>query len=326
MKRPFSRLCAAILSTVVLLSAPLRDRKRTDGEAVLWHNPGHVEALDLAHGPGGKRGEPKPSFTFVEEDHGGTSPKIKVTDANGAKWSVKFGEEVRAENFASRLAWAVGYFVETNYYVASGVAIGAKHLKRAKAWVNPEGQFTAGRFQLRSKEPEFLKDFEWAWDDNPFTGSRELNGLRIIMMLTSNWDNKDKSDHSSGGSNNFVFRAHDGPKARLLYEVTDWGATMGKWGNIMSRSKWNCRDYLEQTPGFVKGVKDGVVEWGYHGKHTNVETRDIRVSDVKWLLQYLGRLTADQIRAGLEGSGATPEEVPCYLDAIRQRIDQLRGI
>ncbi|MDQ6666527.1 MAG: hypothetical protein M3Z23_19280 [Acidobacteriota bacterium] len=324
--RTKSILCCTVAFVSAALTISPAFQPETREKAVLWHNPGRVENLDLEFGPGGRSRVPHPPFTFVEEDHGGTNPKIKVTDARGTKWAVKFGEEVRAENFASRLAWAAGYFVETNYYVPSGIAIGAHNLKRAKGWVDKDGHFADARFQLRSKEPEFLQDMDWSWSQNPFIGSVELNGLKIMMMLTSNWDNKDSRDRTGAGSNNFVFREHENGSVRLLYEVTDWGGSMGKWGNVMSRSKWDCKGYTAQTPHFVEGIKNGVVRWAYHGQHTEDETRGIPVNDVKWLLRYLGRITDRQLRAGLEGSGAAPREEGCFAGAVRERIDELKGL
>jgi hypothetical protein len=37
-------------------------------------------------------------------------------------------------------------------------------------------------------------------------------------------------------------------------------------------------------------------------------------------MQYLGRVTDDQLRAGLVSSGATPAETEKYLRALRLRI------
>jgi hypothetical protein len=42
-------------------------------------------------------------------------------------------------------------------------------------------------------------------------------------------------------------------------------------------------------------------------------------------MQYLSRITDDQIRAGLRASGATPDEVTCFTSAVRDRINQLQA-
>ena len=48
--------------------------------AVLWRDPGPVESLDLAGGPGGLAKAPKGPFTFVEEEER-HSAKVIVKDA-----------------------------------------------------------------------------------------------------------------------------------------------------------------------------------------------------------------------------------------------------
>ncbi len=93
---------------------------------------------------------PKPPFTFVSEDKGGTAPKVNVRDSSGAQWIVKFGEEVKAENFASRIVWAAGYFADANYFVPSGKIEGVGELGRAKDFIR-DGNFTDARFELREE-------------------------------------------------------------------------------------------------------------------------------------------------------------------------------
>jgi hypothetical protein len=82
---------------------------------LLWREPGKVEALDLTHGPGSAAMEPRAPFRFVEEHLTGSQPCVSVTDARGRVWRVKWGMEVRAENFAVRLVHACGYFSEVTY-------------------------------------------------------------------------------------------------------------------------------------------------------------------------------------------------------------------
>ena len=79
---------------------------------VIWRDPGHVERLDLVNGPGGSHGAPAPPFRFIEEHTTGSQPCVSVKDARGRRWRVKWGNEVRSENFAVRLTWACGYFAE----------------------------------------------------------------------------------------------------------------------------------------------------------------------------------------------------------------------
>lgn len=297
------------------------------GKPTLWKDPGQVEKLDLVGGSTGRAKAPKPPFTFVEESLSGTNPKVRVTDANGVRWTAKFGAEVNSETFATRLVWATGYFVEPAYFVASGKIEKLGELTRAKKFVKPDGSFTDARFEMqKDKDVKKLEEEEsWNWTQNPFNGSKELNGLKVMLMLTSNWDNKDVRDVKRG-SNTAIFRTPLKTGVEDRYLVTDWGGSMGKWGSFFSREKWDCKGFSGQNKEFVKGVKGDLVQFGYSGQHTDTFKNDVRISDVKWLLQYLGRVTDDQIRAGLQASGASSEEVECFTSALRDRINQLKNV
>jgi hypothetical protein len=294
---------------------------------LVWADPGEVENLDFVGGPGGRDGAPKPPFTFIEESLSGTNPKIRVNDANGVKWIVKFGSEVNAETFASRLAWAAGYFVERNYFIPIGKVENLGELTRAKKYFKPDGSFSDARFETRPGNGVKKLDGKqsWGWLQNPFTSSKELNGLKVIMMLTSNFDNKDVRDVSRG-SNTAIFQVPTDNGLENRYAVSDWGGSMGKWGGFISREKWDCKGFRSQTGNFIKGVEGGLVEFGFSGQHTGSFKNDIRVSDLKWLLQYVGRITDDQFRDGLRASGATPDEVECFTRSLRERINQMKRI
>ena len=295
------------------------------GKPIIWQDPGAVESLDLVGGSTGRAKAPKPPFTFVEESMSGSNPKVRVTDANGVRWTAKFGSEVNAETFATRLAWAVGYFVEPAYFVPSGKIVNVGKLTRAKDFVKSDGSFTDARFEMaKEKEVKKLEEEEsWGWLQNPFVGSKELNGLKVMLMLTSNWDNKDVRD-AKRGSNTAIFRTPVGSAVQDRYLVTDWGGSMGKWGGYLSREKWDCKGFSGQNKDFVKGIRGEMVQFGYSGQHTDDFKNAIRVSDVQWLMQYLGRISDSQLQAGLKASGATPDEAACFTTALRDRINQLK--
>ncbi|HKP71349.1 MAG TPA: hypothetical protein VJT82_00330 [Pyrinomonadaceae bacterium] len=293
----------------------------------VWRDPGVVEQLNFYDGPGGRDGAPAPPFTFVAEHSTGSNPCLSVRDARGRVWRVKWGDEVQSETFATRLAWAAGYFVEVAYFVPAGHIEGATELTRARSCVGEDCKFADARFELDEEGVTKLFDEHgWAWDDNPFVGSRELNGLKIMLMLTSNWDNKDVRDVARG-SNTAVFEyALAGGEVEARYLIIDWGATMGKWGSPVFRSKWDSAGYEAQTPEFVAGVDDGVVRWGYVGQRTDEARDGITVEDVRWLCRYVGRVTDAQLRDGLRASGATDAEIESFTRAIRARLDQLKEI
>lgn len=292
------------------------------GQNVLWHNPGAVETLDFRYGIGGPEMAPRPPFQFVAEDASGTTPKVQVKDAAGRHWVVKFGEEASADTFCTRLAWALGYYVEPQYLVADGTIEGVSGIQRARKLVDPaSGRFRAGRFQLRSREPKFLRTVNWSWSDNPFLGTPELQGLKVLMMLLSNWDDKDSRDEEKRGCNTAIYQQG----ALYIYFIDDWGGAMGHWGKYFTRSKWNAKGYREQSSDFVS-FRDGAIHWGYSGQHTNLMVRDVQFGDIAWLMRYLGRVSDDQLRAGLLSSGASLEETSLYLEGLRMRIGQLQAL
>ena len=292
---------------------------------LIWREPGNVEALDLTHGPGSAAIEPRAPFRFVEEHLTGSQPCVSVTDARERVWRVKWGVEVRAENFAVRLVHACGYFSEVTYFIAAGRIEGASNLQRAASCVGADCTFSEARFEL--DDPDVRKLFEehsWAWNDNPFAGTRELNGLKVLVMLLSNWDTKDRRDVARG-SNTAIFELRMSALRReARYLITDWGGCMGRWGsNIVTRGRWDPEGFAAQTPDFVTGIQDGFVRFGYAGQRTADVAEGIRVEDVRWLHSHLGRVSDAQIRAALRASGADESETEAFTRAIRARIEQL---
>ncbi len=294
------------------------------GELVLWRAPRAISGADWIWGPGGEQAAPAPPFRFVKENLGGTTPKVDVRDARGRSWTVKFGGEVHTEVFMSRLLYATGYAAEPAYFVPAGVIEGTSGLRRAKPFIGKDGTFQRARFKLRDRRWQYADEYQWSWTDNPFLHSRQLNGLRILMMLVSNWDAKDARD--AEGSNTAVFRQRDAQSPVYLYAMTDWGSTLGSWGGFFKRGRWNAEEYERQTPNFIKGVKDGTIEWGYSGKHARDITEGITTDDARWILQYLAPITDEQLRSGLIASGATAADAERFRRAIRNRIEQLQRV
>jgi hypothetical protein len=76
----------------------------------------------------------------------------------------------------------------------------------------------------------------------------------------------------------------------------------------------------------VTGVSGNYVQFGYAGQRTADARASITIADVRWLCQYLTRITDDQLRAALRASGATAEEEASFAASLRARIDQLRAV
>jgi hypothetical protein len=291
----------------------------------IWRDPGVVDELNLSDGPGGAGGAPAPPFTFVEEHLSGSQPCVSVMDARDRRWRVKWGNEVRSENFAVRLVWACGYYAETTYFVEHGTIDGVVALQRARTCIAEDCSFRDARFEL--DDPAVRKMFEehsWAWNDNPFVGTPQLHGLKVLVMLLADWDTKDRRDVARG-SNTAIFEHRIGRWRReARYLITDWGGSMGRWGgNIVTRGRWDPEGFDAQTAEFVTAVDEGIVRFGYVGQRTADVAIGISIDDVRWLCRYLGEITDAQLRAGLQASGANQHEADRFTRAIRGRIQQL---
>jgi hypothetical protein len=298
----------------------------------IWRDPGPIEELDLAGGPGGPQGAPVPPFRFIEEHSAGSQPCVSVRDARGRRWRAKWGNEVNAETFAVRLAWACGYFAEVTHFVPSGSVEHAGGLQRAGACINPAtGRFAAARFEL--DDPDVKKLFEehsWSWNDNPFVGTRELNGLKILVMLLSNWDTKDRRDVARG-SNTAIFEVRTGAKPwsrrEAQYLITDWGGSMGRWGaNVVSRGRWDPAGFEAQTGEFAAAGKGGIVAFGYTGQRTADIAQGISVDHARWFYEIARRISERQIAAALAASGASEEEQARFTRALVARIERLGAV
>jgi hypothetical protein len=310
--------------------APLRSSR-----SVIWREPPPLTPPQIRAGPGGADGAPAEPFDFIEEHDAGSQPCVSIRDSKGREWRVKWGHEVHTEVFGTRLAWALGYFAEPSYFISSGVIRGAHSLQRASACLGEHGRFENARFEL--SESGVAKHFDahgWAWDDNPFVGTHELSGLKILMMLVSNWDNKDVRDVARG-SNTAIFEYPVRASSKLgrpasseaRYLIIDWGAALGSWGNnVLQRGRWDPETFALQSQSFVTGVQDGVVQWGYQGQRTAEMVSGITVDAVQWFNERARRLTDDHLRAALLASGATTDECERFTAALRERLDRLREI
>jgi hypothetical protein len=172
----------------------------------------------------------------------------------------------------------------------------------------------------------FLDAHGWAWHDNPFVGTHELNGLKILMMLVSNWDNKDVRDVARG-SNNAIFEYRVDGRLEARYLIIDWGAAMGPWGsNVIQRGRWDPEAFAAQNEQFITGVEGDTVQFGYQGQRTADIAADITRADVAWFMRVANRLSDDHLRAALRASGANREETDLFTAALRARLDQLQQV
>jgi len=305
-----SHLMQFIAATALLLvqysvAEAQRPKRIPRGIPVLWNAPGDIQSRNLFLGPGGAGMQPDlSSITFLEEQKGGYSgTKYRIRDGAGREWVAKIGKEAQSEVAAVRLLWAAGYETEINHLVP-------------RLTIPGKGTFEDVRLEARPANEKRLD--EWKWEQNPFVGRREFQGLKIMMLLLENWDIKD--------SNNEVIQVK--ATGRLRYVVSDLGATFGKTGGLpilwtITRSRNNPEDYEKAK--FVEGVEGNLVKFRYKGKMRGIFD-DITVAQARWLGGWLSRLSKRQIRDAFRAANYSAEEMDTLTEAVRDRIEQLRTV
>ncbi len=318
---------------ILIVGIPARGAVDT---SALWRPLDDIASRDVFYGPGGKFDQPRGSFTFIEEDLKGTQPKFVVRDADGVKWTVKLGSEARPETAASRLIWAAGYFANEDYFLPLlTVQSLPARLHRGQKFVAPDGTLRAVR--LKKHLVDEKKIGTWDWRANPFSGTREMNGLRALMALLNNWDLTDE--------NNAILERQgkiEPYEARQIYLVSDVGSTLGS-GNLrwpMRQVRGNLRSYGGSN--FTTRVDADYVDFYspgrpglfflatpreyFHKMQLRWIGRRIPRRDARWIGQVLGRISKDQIRDAFRAAGYPPAEVDAFTNIMQQRIARLEEL
>jgi hypothetical protein len=299
----------------------------------LWNQPGDISAEDLQYGLGGKEHAPHGPFTFEKEDLEGTNPKFDVKDSDGVKWKIKLGAEAKPETVASRFVWAVGYHVDEDYWLPEVQVTGLPdHVHRGGDMIDKGGVIRDVRLKRQSGEK---KAGGWHWKDNKFVGTRELDGLRVMMALIDNWDLKNE--------NNAVreVKLPDGSTQRQFL-VSDLGASFGTTGRGLSHegSKGNVDAYKKAK--FITDVKSGTISFAVPSHPELLVAfntpefvdrmemrwigRDIPREHVRWIASLLGQLTDVQIRDAFHAAGYIGPEQDGFTFTIEHRIAELKKL
>lgn len=335
-KRP----AALLLALLLCFAAQAGARQKGANAAavpVLFRETGDISKLDLRRGPGSPELAPAPPFTFVAEDPVGASPKITVRDSRGVVWSVKAGIEAQAETVATRLLWAMGYFAEEVYYLERAVVRNLpERLTRGQEFAL-NGAIVGARFEPRREGVS--RGAHWDWEENPFAGTREFNGLKVLMVLLGN--------HDARAENNRVLTVRDARTGRLeaRYYVSDLGATLGRVGGVgRARSKNSLEDFRSSR--FVERVENGVVSFDYHTRPVGVgpfvrlfgrgygesqakkerAMRQAPVEDARWIGRRLARLSDEQLRDAFRAADYDEAAREGFVRAIRRRADMLANL
>jgi hypothetical protein len=310
------RFVATVAAVLVLTCSPhalAQDKPEKKkgpptGTPVLWREPGDIASRNLLQGPGGARMRPNlRRLTFIKEEKGGWSKKYRVRDASGRVWVAKVGKEAQSETASTRLLWAAGYMTEITYLVPR-VSIPGK------------GVFQNVRFEARPENIE--REGAWQWEQNPFVGTRELQGLKVMMVLLNNWDTKDEN-------NVLLAVPASGGTTELRYAISDLGATLGdtgKWPLL-----WRFTRSRNDPQGFrgdklIDEIKDdGRVDFEFSGKKRGIYN-DITVEHASWIGRLLARLSDGQLRDAFRAANYSPAQVRTLTRAMRARINELANL
>jgi hypothetical protein len=209
--------------------------------------------------------------------------------------------------------WALGYPVEEYYYVAEGQIAGVPALKRAAGAIAPDGSFRVARFERRPSN--VTRVGRWDIQHNPFVGSRELSGLKTLMVLISNWDMK--------SANTAILRVPSAAGGTEdVYVVSDVGTAFGRPGGILKKAtRWNLEHYGDQR--FTRGVARGVLE--FQDRSSDAQPVGVPVDHARWFAGLISQLSQAQVRQAFEAAGASPAEVEGFSAHVMARIEELRS-
>jgi len=273
-----------------------------DAKPVLWHEPTDIASRDLFLGSGGEAMKPDLSkVTFVADETRSYSKKYRVRDGAGNEWVVKVGPEAQSETAATRLIWAAGYFADITYLVP--------HVD-----IEGKGSFDNARFEARPKGQKRLGQ-RWDWSKNPFVGTNELQGLKVLMALINNWDIQNHN-------NNILLVTDEATgEKEARYFDTDLGASFGKEGNFIGHTRNRPDQYVADTK-FITGVEHGMVRFDYKGKNKHL-INDITVAQAKWLGNILSQLSDQQISDAFRAANYSPEQIEALSRVVKARINEL---
>lgn len=280
-----------------------KEKGKPTGTPLLWREPSDIETRNLLLGPGGETMKPDLNkVTYIEDRAGGYSKKFLVRDGAGNEWVAKLGKEAQPDTAANRLLWAVGFETEIAYLVP-------------RLTIDGKGTFENVRLEARPKNIDRVGD--WKWKSNPFSGTPQFQGLKVMMVLINNWDIKD--------SNNEILAARNEATGEneLRYIISDLGGSFGKTGGFISRSRNKPSDFIKAD--FIESVKGNVIDFNYGGKSKSLFD-DITVEDAKWIGGLLGRLSDEQIKDAFRAANYLPEEVEALSRALKERIAALNSI
>lgn len=296
--------------TLSLTFAPAQKKSKKSknavppGKAVMWEKV-NIARRDTFYGPGGREMQPDLSrITFIKKETGGHNTKYRIKDGSGKVWVAKLGREAQPETAAVRLLWALGYKTEINYLIPTLTIPGKGTFKNVRVEARPENYERLGN---------------WDWRKNPFKGTNEFQGLKIMMVLLHNWD--------IVKVNNTLLGTIGRNGREIQYVVGDLGRTFGRLGNNnfpviyrLGRTTGRPQQYAKSI--LVREVENGKIELSYKGKLRDI-FKDITVSNGRWLADLLLRLEDRQIEDAFRAANYSPSDIAILKNAVKAKIYEL---
>ena len=263
---------------------------------VLWKQV-KITDRDLYLGPGGAAMRPDLNgAVVVGRQPGGNNLKFRLRDRAGNVWIAKMADESQPEVAAVRLLWGIGYNTEIDYIVP-------------RLELGRFGSYRNARLEARPKD--VTRD-RWTWAENPFKGTTEMEGLKIMMAMINNWDLKDEN-------NGVLTRTNESD-----YIISDLGSSFGKLAtHSQSRSGRSVNDpqgYAKSV--FIKGSHDGSIDFAYTGSADHL-LKGIKIEHGRWLADLLMQLSDKQILDAFRAANYKPEEVSTLSTAFKARVRAL---
>ena len=270
--------------------------------AELWREPTDISSIDLFNGPWGAAASPDPNatYSFVKAKLHGNSPGLTARDSKGIEWSVKQGAEGPIEVTFSRVLSAIGYHQPPVYFLPSFALERGGRVEQA-----PGGRF-------RAKHDALAEMGNWSWQQNPFVGTKPYQGLLVVLLLFNSSDLKD--------SNNTVY-ALTSPREGSMrwYVVRDVGSALGETAKL--DAKEGDPDLFERLR-FVTGVRNGFVDFNYHGWHQELFNNRITPDDVRWACAWLAKLSDAQWHDAFRAGRFDVALADRFIRRIKAKIDE----
>ena len=152
----------------------------------------------------------------------------------------------------------------------------------------------------------------------PLVGSKELQGLKVLMALINNGDLKD--------SNNVILKVKGSDELR--YAISDLGATFGHASTTpilwrITRDRNNPSSYAKSD--FFEKVKGDRVVLHFGGKNRGL-MKNISVQDAQWVGSLLSQLSDAQIRDAFRAANYTPGQINLLAGEVRERTNELLSL